>query len=103
MEDIQKMKTLLAAGKFCKKREKELEAKRLQAELQEYSSNIQASNLLLRHFVTMQELRRTGLLLTLKEAEEKATEISEKMLDCNLIQNGLIVPGMLEYIQEQVS
>lgn len=94
------MKTIIAAGKFCKRRENEAKNKLLAQEFNEYACNIFATNLLLEQFETTQELKRTGLLLKPEEAKRRAQKTSEKMIDCNLIQNGLLVPGMLEYIQE---
>ena len=93
------MKTMLTAGKFKKNREDGYLAK----EFNQYARNIFCTNLLLEKFETSQELKRTGLLLTRAEAKERALRTSQNMIDCNLIQNGLIVEGMLEYIMEVVN
>ena len=97
------MKTMLFAGRFCKKREKEGQDKKLALEFKNYSENIRRTNSILQKFIFIQELKRTGLLLTTKEAEEKAQALSQNLLDCNLIKDGLIVAGMLEYIQQQIA
>jgi len=73
---------------------------KLHSELKDYALRIANTNLLLSKFITLQELNRTGLLLTPKQAKEQAEEMSKKMIDCNLIQNGLLVDGMLEHILE---
>ena len=86
------MKTMLTAGYFCKKREFET-----------YAKNIFKTEKILQDFEEAQALKRTGLLLTKKEKEEKASNTLKMLLDRRLIQNGLIVPGMLEYISEQIA
>ena len=93
------MKTMLTAGKFKKTKEDRL----ISLELNAYARNIFCTNLILEKFETLQELKRTGLLLTRAEAKERASRTSQNMIDCNLIQNGLIVEGMLEYIMEVVN
>lgn len=77
-----------------------VKSSKLLEELKDYAMRIATTNLLLAKFVTIQELNRTGLLLTPKQAQEEAEKLSERMIDCNLIQNGIIVPGMLEHIME---
>lgn len=83
------MKKMLAAGYFCKKNEFET-----------YKNNIFQTEKILQNFEEAQELKRTGLLLTKKEKRERASNTLKMLLDSRLIQNGLIVPGMLEYINE---
>lgn len=82
-------KTMIAAGYFCKKKEFET-----------YKNNIFQTEKILQNFEEAQELKRTGLLLTKKEKRERASNTLKMLLDSRLIQNGLIVPGMLEYINE---
>lgn len=77
-----------------------VKSSKLNEELRDYAVRIKSTNLLLQKFLIVQELNRTGLLLTPKEAERQAQVLSQNMIDCNLIQNGVIVPGMLEHILE---
>lgn len=83
------MKTMIAAGYFCKKNE-----------FEEYKNNILETERLLQKFEFQQELNRTGLWLEQKEIERRASNTLKGLLDANLIQNGIIVPGILEHIQE---
>lgn len=85
-------KTMLAAGYFCKKNEFET-----------YAKNIFKTEKILQNYEEARELKETGLLLTEKEKQEKASHTLKMLLDCKLIQNGKIVPGMLEYILEQTA
>jgi hypothetical protein len=83
-------KIMIAAGRFCK----------LNEELSNYSKNIFETEKLLQRFVFQQELKRTGIWLTADEVKRQASHYIKCLLDSNLIQNGLIVPGMREHIEE---
>lgn len=83
------MKTMIAAGYFCKKKE-----------LENYAKNIFQTEKILQKFEFQQELKRSGLWLNKAEIKRRASRTLKMLLDNNLIQNGLIVPGMLEYISE---
>lgn len=83
------MKTMIAAGYFCKKKE-----------LENYAKNIFQTEKILQKFEFQQELKRSGLWLNKAEIKRRASRTLKMLLDNNLIQNGVIVPGMLEYISE---
>ena len=83
------MKTMLAAGVFCKK-----------GEFKEYRDNIFLTEKILQKFEFNQELKRTGVWLTKEETKQRASNTLKNLIDCNLIQNGRIVAGILEYINE---
>lgn len=82
-------KTMIAAGYFCKKKE-----------LENYAKNIFQTEKILQKFEFQQELKRSGLWLDIAETKRRASHTLKMLLDNKLIQNGLIVPGMLEYISE---
>lgn len=84
-------KTMLAAGYFCKRNE-----------LRDYAKNIFKTKNILKEFEFNQELNRNGIWLTEKEKEKRASKTLKTLIDCNLIQNGLIVPGILEYVNEVI-
>ena len=90
------MKTMIAAGKFCKRRE-------LAKELNEYSKNIFETEKLLQKFEFHQEMKRTGMWLSIEETKQRASNTLKNLLDSNLIQNGVIVPGIKEYLLEQIA
>lgn len=83
------MKRMLAAGYFCKKNEFET-----------YKNNIFQTEKILQKFEFQQEFKRSGLWLNKDEIKRRASNTLKMLLDSRLIQNGLIVPGMLEYINE---
>lgn len=85
------MKTMLKAGCYAPK-----------GELRKYAANIFETEKLLQKFEFNQELKRSGIWLEVEEVKRRASFTLQKMLDCNLIQDGLIVAGMLEYIKEVV-
>ena len=85
---------MLCAGTFCKKREQSF---------RNYASNIFATEKLLREFEFKQELKRTGIWLSVEEIKARASKTLQCLLDTNLIQNGLIVPGMLEHIESVIA
>lgn len=82
-------KTMIAAGYFCKKNE-----------FENYAKNIFQTEKILQKFEFQQELKRSGLWLDIAETKRRASRTLKMLLDSRLIQNGLIVPGMLEYISE---
>lgn len=86
------MKTMLTAGYFCKKRE-----------FERYKTNIFETEKLLQKFEFNQELKRTGVWLSVEETKQRASNTLKMLLDCNLIQNGLIVAGMKEHIEEVIA
>lgn len=83
------MKTMIAAGYFCKKKE-----------FEKYKENIFQTEKLLQKFEFQRELKRTGLWLDVAEIKKRASNTLKGLIDSNLIQNGLIVPGILEHINE---
>lgn len=87
------MKTMIAAGKFCKNRE-------IQQELWEHYNNILMTNELLKKYVIAQEIKDTGLLLTPIEAEERAQKFSQDLIDSNFIIGGLLLPWVLDEIKK---
>ena len=86
------MKKMLCAGYFCKKNE-----------LKSYSKNIFSTEKILQKFEFHKELKRTGIWLDIPEIKSRASHTLKLLLDSNLIQNGLIVDGVLEYINEQIA
>ena len=88
------MKTMLIAGTFCKKRERSLK---------EYARNIFATEKLLQKFEFQQELNKNGVWLTVEDTKKRASRTLQNLLDANLIQNGVIVPGILEHIQDVIA
>lgn len=87
------MKTMLTAGRFCKKRE-------LHKELWEVANNLFMTNELLKKYEIAKELKTTGLLITPLEAEKRAQEFSKNLIDSNLMISGLLVPWVLEEIKK---
>ena len=86
------MKRMLTAVYFCKKNE-----------LTTYAKNIFETEKLLQRFEFNQELKRSGLWLSPDEIKQRASHTLKMLLDCNLIQNGLIVAGMKEHIEEVIA
>lgn len=96
------MKTMLCKGKFCKKKLREEENKRLYKELNRQTSNISKTFRLLERFEFYQELKRTGIWLKPDELKIRASHTLKHLTDSNLIKNGLIVPGMIEHILQVI-
>ena len=88
---------MIAAGKFCKRRE-------LARELSEYSKNIFETEKLLQSFEFHQELKRNGVWLTESEVKERVSNTLKHLLITNHIENGLIVDSsVLDYIYQQIA
>ena len=85
------MKRMLTSGVFAPKNE-----------LSRYAFNIFQTEKLLQRFEFQQELKKSGIWLTPDEIKARASHTLKCLLDCNLIQNGLIVSGIKEQILEQV-
>lgn len=88
------MKTMLTAGKFKKSS--------YQNELVEVAQNLSITNAYLRKYVEVIMLEETGLFPTFSEIEERAQDFSQKLIDANLMINGLLLPGVLDGLQEEI-
>lgn len=66
--------------------------------LSEYYLNLKATMKLLREYCYFKAAANEGLLLTEKDRQARAEVFYNNLLDCNLIRNGLLVPGVLEEI-----
>lgn len=67
-------------------------------QLMEYRANLRATMKLLKEYCYFKAVLVENLLLTEKDMQQRAELFYNKLLDCNLIKNGLLVPGVLEEI-----
>lgn len=65
------------------------------------SENLRQTRIVLEKYEFYRELKKTGLTISKKEMKRRAEIAEQQLIDCNLIQNGLLVPGILEVIKEE--
>lgn len=77
--------------------------KGLNKEFEEYRANIEQTEKTLQAYVFWKQIELTGEWLTPEQIKNEASFLLERLIEKNLIQNGKIVEGILEYINECIN
>ena len=76
--------------------------KGLNKEFNEYKQNIFETEKTIQAYVFWKQIELDGTWLTPNEIKQKASILLQGMLNVRFIQNGKIVPGILECINETI-
>ena len=75
----------------------------LNKEFAEYQKNIFETEKTLQAYVFWKQIELTGEWLTPEQIKSAASELLQGLIDANLIQNGKIVEGVLECINDCIN
>ena len=75
----------------------------LNKEFAEYRKNILETEKTLQAYVFWKQIELTGEWLTPEQIKNEASFLLERLIETNLIQNGKIVEGILEYINDCIN
>ena len=75
----------------------------LTEELEASWEKMRAAKKLIAEYEYFKAAREEGLLITKKERQQRAEATYNLWLDCNFIQKGEIVPGVLEYMTDLIN